>query len=153
QPLSLVLLDEIEKAHAEVFDLLLGVLGEGRLTDDLGRFVDFRTTLIVMTSNIGVTDTRPVGFGEAQGGDFVRKVRAHFRPELYNRIDHVLAFRALAPNDVERIVDLELGASSKRAGLLRRNITLRITPAARKRLAELGYHPTRGARPLRRLIE
>ncbi|MDF2697321.1 MAG: ATP-dependent Clp protease, ATP-binding subunit,two ATP-binding domain, partial [Labilithrix sp.] len=153
QPLSLVLLDEIEKAHPEVFDLLLGVLGEGRLTDDNGRFVDFRTTLIVMTSNLGVTDARPAGFGEAAGGDFTRKVRAHFRPELYNRIDQVLAFRALAPADVERIVDLELAAAAKRTGLVRRNLRLHATPAARSRLAELGYHPTRGARPLRRLIE
>jgi ATP-dependent Clp protease ATP-binding subunit ClpC len=153
QPLSLVLLDEIEKAHPEVFDLLLGVLGEGRLTDDSGRFVDFRTTLIVMTSNLGVTDARPAGFGEAAGGDFARKVRAHFRPELYNRIDLILPFRALAPADVERIVDLELASAAKRTGLIRRQLRLQTTAAARRRLAELGYHPTRGARPLRRLIE
>ncbi len=156
QPLSLVLLDEIEKAHAEVFDLLLGVLGEGRLTDDAGRFVDFRTTLVVMTSNLGVSDRSPVGFGAAEtSGDsaFIRKVRAHFRPELYNRIDHVLAFRPLAPADVERIVDLELAAVAKRVGLVRRGLVLRASAAARARLAELGYHKTRGARPLRRLIE
>jgi len=153
QPLSLVLLDEIEKAHPEVFDLLLGVLGEGRLTDDTGRFVDFRTTLIVMTSNVGVTDTRPVGFGEPSGGDFLRKVRAHFRPEFYNRIDHVLSFRSLSPGDVERIVELELESAARRSGLLRRKLSLRATAGARARLAELGYHPTRGARPLRRLIE
>lgn len=153
QPLSIVLLDEIEKAHAEVFDLLLGILGEGRLTDDSGRFVDFRTTMIVMTSNLGVTETRPAGFGEATGGDYLRKVRAHFRPELYNRIDHVLAFRALAQEDVERIVDLELASVVKRAGFLRRAIRLQPTAAARARLGERGYHPTRGARPLRRLIE
>jgi ATP-dependent Clp protease ATP-binding subunit ClpC len=153
QPLSLVLLDEIEKAHAEVFDLLLGILGEGRLTDDAGRFVDFRTTMIVMTSNLGVTETRPAGFGEATGGDYLRKVRAHFRPELYNRIDYVLAFRSLAPEDVQRIVDLELAAVVKRAGFQRRAIRLQTTSAARARLAERGYHPTRGARPLRRLIE
>jgi ATP-dependent Clp protease ATP-binding subunit ClpC len=153
QPLSLVLLDEIEKAHPEVLDLLLGVLGEGRLTDDTGRFVDFRTTLIVMTSNLGVTDTRPVGFDATPGGDFSAKVRAHFRPELYNRIDHVLAFRSLAREDVERIVDLELAAVAQRPGLTRRKIRLIVTDAARKALAERGYHPTRGARPLRRLIE
>ena len=153
QPLSIVLLDEIEKAHAEVFDLLLGILGEGRLTDDAGRFVDFRTTMIVMTSNLGVTETRPAGFGEATGGDYLRKVRAHFRPELYNRIDYVLAFRALAPEDVERIVDLELASVVKRAGFLRRAIRLRPSALARARLGERGYHPTRGARPLRRLIE
>jgi ATP-dependent Clp protease ATP-binding subunit ClpC len=157
QPLSLVLLDEIEKAHPEVLDLLLGVLGEGRMTDDTGRFVDFRTTLIVMTSNLGVADTRPVGFDAAMtvggGGDFTAKVRAHFRPELYNRIDHVLAFRSLTLKDVERIVDLELAAVAKRPGLARRRLRMIVTDAARKQLAERGYHPTRGARPLRRLIE
>jgi ATP-dependent Clp protease ATP-binding subunit ClpC len=153
QPLSLVLLDEIEKAHSEVFDLLLGILGEGRLTDDSGRFVDFRTTMIVMTSNLGVTETRAAGFGEASGGDYLRKVRAHFRPELYNRIDYVLAFRALAQEDVARIVDLELDAVAQRAGLIRRSVKIAASPAARTRLAERGYHPTRGARPLRRLIE
>jgi ATP-dependent Clp protease ATP-binding subunit ClpC len=153
QPLSLVLLDEIEKAHAEVLDLLLGVLGEGRLTDESGRFVDFRTTLIVMTSNLGVSDMRPVGFGDASDAGFLRRVRAHFRPELYSRIDQVLAFRALAPADVERIVDLELAAASKRTGIVRRRLRLQASPAARAWLAEVGYHPTRGARPLRRLVE
>jgi ATP-dependent Clp protease ATP-binding subunit ClpC len=153
QPLSLVLLDVIEKAHAEVFDLLLGILGEGRLTDDAGRFVDFRTTMIVMTSNLGVTETRPAGFGEATGGAYLRMVRAHFRPELYNRSDYVVAVRSLAPEDVQRIVDLELAAVVKRAGFQRRAIRLQTTSAARARLAERGYHPTRGARPLRRLIE
>jgi ATP-dependent Clp protease ATP-binding subunit ClpC len=153
QPLSLILLDEIEKAHPEVLDLLLGVLGEGRMTDDTGRFVDFRTTLIIMTSNLGVTDARPVGFGATPGGDFTAKVRAHFRPELYNRIDHVLPFRSLAPDDVMKIVRLELAAVAMRPGLLRRNLTLRVSDAAQTRLAERGYHPTRGARPLRRLIE
>lgn len=153
QPLSLILFDEIEKAHAEVFDLLLGILGEGRMTDGNGRFVDFRTTLIVMTSNLGVTDARPVGFGEAAGGDFARKVRAHFRPEFYNRIDHVLPFRALTLADVERIVDLELASVRERTGLTRRRLSLTASQAARKYLAEVGYHPTRGARPLRRLIE
>lgn len=157
QPLSLILLDEIEKAHSEVFDLLLGILGEGRMTDDSGRFVDFRTTLIVMTSNLGVSDTRPAGFAApgdvGESATFVRKVRAHFRPELFNRIDHVLPFRSLSRGDVERIVDLELDAVSERAGLRRRSLRLEASLSARRRLAELGYHPTRGARPLRRLIE
>lgn len=158
-PLSLVLLDEIEKAHPEVFDLLLGVLGEGRMTDAGGRFVDFRTAVIIMTSNIGVTEARAAGFsgsldGEGAGSrDLVQKVRAHFRPEFFNRIDHVLSFRALSLKDVERIVDLELTAAGERPGFQRRRLRLTITPSARARLAELGYHPTRGARPLRRLLE
>ncbi len=158
-PLSLVLLDEIEKAHPEVFDLLLGVLGEGRMTDASGRFVDFRTAIVIMTSNLGVTDTRALGFsgggddGSAAASELVRQVRAHFRPELFNRIDHVLAFRALSLGDVERIVDLELTDASKRPGFVRRRLRLTVTPEARARLAALGYHPTRGARPLRRLLE
>ncbi len=158
-PLSLVLLDEIEKAHPEVFDLLLGVLGEGRMTDASGRFVDFRTAIVIMTSNVGVTETRSVGFsggsddGANAARDRVREVRAHFRPEFFNRIDHVLSFRALSLADVERIVDLEMADAAKRPGFVRRRLRVVMTPKARTRVAELGYHPTRGARPLRRLLE
>jgi ATP-dependent Clp protease ATP-binding subunit ClpC len=153
QPLSLVLLDEIEKADSEVFDLLLGILGEGRLTDNYGRLVDFRMTLIVMTSNVGVSDRGPVGFGEGQQTGFVRSVRQHFRPEFFNRIDHVIPFRSLTPADVLRVVDLELEKANRRTGLVRRNLKLRVGPEARAMLAKLGYHPQRGARPLKRVIE
>src|SRR5262249_30466149 len=145
EPLSLVLLDEIEKADAEVFDLLLGILGEGRLTDSTGRLVDFRMALIVMTSNLGVSETRAVGFGDGAVDCVVRKVRDHFRPEFFNRIDHVVAFRNLSPEDVLTIVDLELAAANARTGLVRRKVRVTVTPAARKRLADLGFHPTRGA--------
>ncbi len=153
QPFCVVLLDEIEKAHPEVFDLLLGVLGEGRLTDASGRLVDFRGTIVIMTSNLGVTDRLPVGFGDNLPGDFLRHVRAHFRPELWNRIDHVLPFRHLTREDVARIVDLELAALATRTGLVRRGVRLEVSADARAWLAENGYHPTRGARPLKRLIE
>ena len=153
QPLALVLLDEIEKAHPEVFDLLLGVLGEGRLTDALGRLVDFRMTVIVMTSNLGVSETGAIGFEREPAGDFAREVRRHFRPELFNRLDHVVTFRNLAPADVSAIVDLELDKAAARTGLVRRRLTLRLDPAAREELARRGFHPTRGARPLKRLIE
>jgi ATP-dependent Clp protease ATP-binding subunit ClpC len=153
EPLSLVLFDEIEKAHPEVFDVLLAVLGEGRMTDASGRLVDFRGTILVMTSNLGVTETRPVGFGEGAAGDYLRAVRAHFRPEMFNRIDHVLPFRALTRDDVVKIVDLELAALGARTGFARRGVKLRVSPAARAWLAEHGYHPTRGARPLKRLVE
>ena len=155
EPLSLVLLDEIEKASSEVFDVLLAVLGEGRLTDEEGRLVDFRMTLIVMTSNLGVADTRAVGFGEgeAANGTSLARVREHFRPELWNRIDHVVPFRALSRGDVLRIVDLELVKVQARTGLLRKSLRLVVSPDARALLAELGYHPTRGARPLKRVIE
>jgi len=155
EPLSLVLLDEIEKADREVFDVLLALLGEGRLTDEEGRLVDFRMTLVVMTSNLGVADTRAVGFGDSDDdrGASLARVREHFRPELFNRIDHVVPFRPLSRGDVLRIVDLELGKAQTRSGLLRKNLRLDVRPEARALLAELGYHPTRGARPLKRVIE
>ncbi len=154
RPLSLVLFDEIEKAHASVFDLLLGLLGEGRLTDHDGRLVDFRMTLIVMTSNIGVARGTAVGLGGDTGdGDVVAAVRAHFRPEFFNRIDHVIPFRALATADIRRIVELELAHLAARTGLLRRRLRLVVDDDVRDALAQAGWHPTRGARPLKRVIE
>lgn len=152
-PLALVLLDEIEKAHPEVFDLLLGMLGEGRLTDDLGRLVDFRMVLFVMTSNLGAQSSAAMGFGEAPEPDYSRSVRDHFRPELFNRLDHVVSFRALSQDDILKIVDLVIAGLAERTGLLRRNLRLDVAPKARQILAKEGYHPTRGARPLRRLVE
>jgi ATP-dependent Clp protease ATP-binding subunit ClpC len=154
QPLSLILLDEIEKAHPEVFDLLLGILGEGRLSDAFGRLVDFRMTMILMTSNLGAGARGPVGFGdERSDGSFLKAVRQHFRPEFFNRIDHVISFHGLSPADLLRIVDLELERANQRTGLLRRNLRLRVTAEAREFLARIGYHPTLGARPLKRVIE
>jgi ATP-dependent Clp protease ATP-binding subunit ClpC len=154
QPMSLILFDELEKAHPEIFDLLLGILGEGRLTDSMGRLVDFRMTVICMTSNLGVEQSEPVGYGAERGsGDFLRAVRQAFRPELFNRIDHVIPFRRLTEADVLRIVDLELEKAASRAGLLRRKLRLVVDPAARVWLARHGYDPKLGARPLKRLIE
>ncbi|MBL8722257.1 MAG: ATP-dependent Clp protease ATP-binding subunit [Myxococcales bacterium] len=153
QPLSVVLFDEIEKAHPEVLDVLLAAFGEGRLTDSAGALVDFRSVIAVMTSNLGVRDHAPVGFGEGAAGDSLRAVRAHFRPELWNRIDRVLSFRALSPADVRRIVDLMLAEIESRPGLVRRGITLATSQAAKDRLAELGYDPSRGARPLARVLD
>jgi ATP-dependent Clp protease ATP-binding subunit ClpC len=157
QPLSLILLDEIEKAHAEVFDLLLAVLGEGRMTDAGGSLVDFRMTLIVMTSNLGVSDRGPAGFGGESEGAIARSfdaaVRRHFRPEFFNRIDFVIPFRNLAPADIRAIVELELDKMGKRTGLARRELRLKVSEAARETLADWGYHPTRGARPLKRVLE
>jgi ATP-dependent Clp protease ATP-binding subunit ClpC len=154
-PLCLVLLDEIEKAHAEVFDVLLAMLGEGRMTDTDGRTVDFRMTLVVMTSNLGVRTSTAPGFGgEVQSDrDLLGAVRAHFRPEFFNRIDHVVPFGNLAPDDILKVVDLELAKASQRAGFVDRGLTLRVDAAARAVLARLGWHPTRGARPLKRVIE
>ncbi|MFO0755842.1 MAG: AAA family ATPase [Byssovorax sp.] len=153
EPLSLVLLDEIEKADREVLDVLLGILGEGRLTDEEGRLVDFRMTVIVMTSNLGASDGRSLGFGEVERGAALRKVRQHFRPELYNRIDQIVPFRALDRGDVLRIVDLELGKVEARTGLLRKNLRLSVSADAKAKIADLGYDPALGARPLKRVIE
>jgi ATP-dependent Clp protease ATP-binding subunit ClpC len=153
QPLSVVLIDEVEKAHPEVFDLLLGVLGEGRLSDDAGRLVDFRMTILVLTSNLGVASSEAVGFGEVRGDDPLRAVRDHFRPEFVNRLDRIIPFRRLSQEDVRHIVDLELEKARQRLGFVRREITLTVTPAAKDRLATLGYDPKMGARPLKRVIE
>ncbi len=155
EPLSLILLDEVEKAHPEVFDLLLAMLGEGRMTDGDGRLVDFRMTLVVMTSNLGVKRTGTPGFGNpsASTEELLGAVRAHFRPEFFNRIDTVVPFDRLSRADILRVVDLELDKSAGRQGLRDRKLVLRVDQAARAKLAELGWHPTRGARPLKRVIE
>jgi ATP-dependent Clp protease ATP-binding subunit ClpC len=153
QPLGVVLFDEIEKANPEVFDLLLGVLGEGRLTDARGRYVDFRGTIIVMTSNLGMTTKDAPGFSKEARLDLERAVRDHFRPELVARIDRILTFRHLSQADVRAIVDLELADIATRTGLTRRHLTLDVDANARALLAEQGYDSKRGARPLRRLIE
>ena len=154
RPLSLVLFDEIEKAHPEVFDLLLGVLGEGRLSDDLGRLCDFRGTLIIMTSNLGAGGAAAPGFsGTAGESESLTAVRRHFRPEFFNRIDAVVPFSALGPDEVLRIVDLELERVVARTGLLRRGLKLSVTAAAKLLLARQGHSLTHGARPLKRVIE
>ncbi len=154
EPLSVVLLDELEKAAGDTYDLMLGVLGEGRLTDDMGRPVDFRQALVLLTSNLGVRDRPPVGFdAERDAHDYARAVREHFRPELVGRIDQIVPFRSLAHDDVRRIVDLELEKIRAREGLVRRGITLEVPDAVRDRLATEGHDPTYGARPLRRVLE
>ncbi len=153
QPFSLVLFDEIEKAHPEVFDLLLGILGEGRLTDATGRDVDFRGAVIAMTSNLGAGDGARVGFEADQAPAYLRRVREHFRPELVARIDHVIPFRELTAIDVRRIVDLALDAVRTRAGLSLRGISLEVTDGVRDTLAARGYQPGKGARALHRVIE
>ena len=155
QPLSVVLFDEIEKADSSAFDLLLGVVGEGRLTDALGRLVDFRMSMIVMTTNLGAAAPAPAGFSstDAQTGDHVAAIRNFFRPELLGRIDSIISFKPLAPAALEKIVELELAKLSLRPGFLARNLRLEMTPGARAKLALLGHDPKLGARPLRRTIE
>jgi ATP-dependent Clp protease ATP-binding subunit ClpC len=155
QPLSVVLFDEIEKADAAAFDLLLGVIGEGRLTDVLGRLVDFRMAVIVMTTNLGAADPRPAGFSSdpALAADYGQAIRNFFRPELLGRLDAIVSFKPLRPEALEQIVELELAKLRLRPGLVARALRLAVTPSARARLALLGHDPRLGARPLRRTIE
>ena len=152
RPYSVVLLDEVEKAHPEVFDILLQVLDDGRLTDGQGRTVDFRNTLLVLTSNLGsgyLVD--PTLDPEKKKESVLATVRASFKPEFLNRLDEIVVFDALTQDELARIVDLQLALLEKRLGV--RRITIQVTDAARQWLAETGYDPAYGARPLRRLIQ
>jgi ATP-dependent Clp protease ATP-binding subunit ClpB len=152
RPYSVVLLDEIEKAHPEVFDVLLQVLDDGRLTDGQGRTVDFRNAILVLTSNLGsqfLVD--PTLSEEAKRQAVLDAVRAAFKPEFLNRLDDVVVFDALGMEELSRIVELQVAALAKR--LTERRLTLEVTPAAREWLALQGYDPAYGARPLRRLVQ
>ncbi len=155
QPLSVVLLDEIEKAHSETFDLLLAVLGEGRLSDALGRLVDFRSCMILMTSNLGAGVQRIGGFGKGaqEASDFQGAARDFFRPEFFNRIDQVVSFRHLDEADLLRIVELELSHVESRTGIKNREVRLQLDDDAKRLLSQLGYDPKYGARPLKRVVE
>lgn len=152
RPYTVVLLDEVEKAHPEVFDVLLQVLDDGRLTDGQGRTVDFRNVILVLTSNIGsqfLVD--PQLDKETQRKSVMDAVRNAFKPEFLNRLDDVILFDALGTEELSRIVDLQVAHLAGR--LADRRLTLTVTPAARDWLALTGYDPLYGARPLRRLIQ
>jgi ATP-dependent Clp protease ATP-binding subunit ClpC len=163
RPYAVVLLDEIEKAHQDVFNILLQVLDEGRLTDSQGRTVNFRNTVLIMTSNLGselITGTqRGVGFGavgvEAEQGELrdrlMRRLQENFRPEFLNRIDEIIIFRRLEPEQLRQITELLLGETRRR--LHAQDIVVDITPAGVGWLAERGHQPEFGARPLRRTIQ
>ncbi|MFL5567960.1 MAG: ATP-dependent chaperone ClpB [Gemmatimonadaceae bacterium] len=153
RPYSVVLFDEIEKAHPDVFNILLQILDDGRLTDSQGRTVDFRNTVIIMTSNIGSTyilehagDDRAVI--EAQ---VTNALRQHFRPEFLNRVDDIIIFRPLGKSEIDHIIDLQLGRLEKL--MADRKLTFGLTPSAREVLATEGYDPAFGARPLKRAIQ
>ncbi|MEM9050219.1 MAG: ATP-dependent chaperone ClpB [Pseudomonadota bacterium] len=154
RPYQVVLFDEVEKAHPDVFNVLLQVLDEGRLTDSQGRTVDFRNTLIVLTSNLGSealsTLTEGADIGAAKGA-VMAAVRAHFRPEFLNRLDEQVVFDRLTRRQMDGIVTIQLGELSKR--LAERNVTLDLDAAARTWLADKGYDPVYGARPLKRVIQ
>ncbi|MGY1722965.1 ATP-dependent Clp protease ATP-binding subunit [Blastococcus sp. SYSU DS0533] len=162
RPYSVVLLDEIEKAHPDVFNTLLQVLDDGRLTDSQGRTVDFTNTVLIMTSNLGseliVGRGTPLGFGSADGGSgddlqerVMRRLRESFRPEFLNRIDEVVVFERLEPDQLRRITDLLLEETRRRTSA--QGITLEVAPEAVEWLADHGHQPDFGARPLRRVIQ
>jgi ATP-dependent Clp protease ATP-binding subunit ClpB len=153
RPYSVILVDEIEKAHADVFSLFLQILDDGRLTDGHGRTVDFRNTVIIMTSNLGSAAIQELGGRDqaAMEREIQQQLRASFRPEFLNRIDEVVIFRSLGREDLVQIVDLQL--ARVRRSLAERRLDIVATDAAKRWLAEAGYDPVFGARPLKRLIQ
>jgi ATP-dependent Clp protease ATP-binding subunit ClpC len=164
RPYAVLLLDEIEKAHPDVFNMLLQIMEEGRLTDSFGRHVDFRNTVIIMTSNIGadlIKSGGTQGFGYAKRNEdqnfevmkksLLRETEKFFRPEFINRLDDTIIFRPLNRDNLYNIIDIEVGKMAKR--LAEQGMTLELTPEARDFLIEKGYNPDFGARPLRRAIE
>ncbi len=155
RPYSVVLLDEVEKAHPEVFNVLLQLLDDGRLTDGQGRTVDFKNTVVILTSNIG---SHHYGEGILEGAGFeevkgkvLDELRLHFRPEFINRLDDIVVFRSLGVGEIKRIVEIQLGLLIGR--LKDRRITLQLTDAAKTQIATAGYDPVYGARPLKRAIQ
>jgi ATP-dependent Clp protease ATP-binding subunit ClpB len=154
RPYQVILFDEVEKAHEDVFNILLQVLDDGRLTDGQGRTVDFRNTIIVLTSNLGsqaIAELPETSDIEAARPAVMRAVRDRFRPEFLNRLDEVVLFRRLARGDMAAIVDIQL--ARLRTLLVERQISLEMDEAAREWLAEAGYDPAYGARPLKRVIQ
>ncbi|MHC4518001.1 MAG: AAA family ATPase, partial [Planctomycetota bacterium] len=162
RPYSVLLLDEIEKAHPDVYNMLLQIMDEGRLTDSFGRSIDFKNVILIMTSNIGaelIKNQSGFGFGKKtpesnfdKMKDVLHKeVERHFRPEFLNRVDDMIVFRPLSKEDLQTIVEYELAKVFKR--LIEHGLHLELTPQAKEFLIEKGYNPEFGARPLRRAIE
>src|SRR5829696_5634295 len=152
RPYTVVLLDEVEKAHPDVFDVLLQVLDDGRLTDGQGRTVDFRNTILILTSNLGSQIIADQTVEQEKRREAVMGVvRTHFKPEFLNRLDDVVVFRALGTEELAGIVDIQVGVLARR--LAARRLTLTVTDAARDWLALNGFDPVYGARPLRRLVQ
>jgi ATP-dependent Clp protease ATP-binding subunit ClpB len=152
RPFSVVLLDEIEKAHPDAFNVLLQVLDDGRLTDGQGRTVDFRNTVVIMTSNIGSEHIRDLTLSDDEIRERVMaEMRAHFRPEFLNRVDEILILHRLGPDHLRGIVDIQVRALAAR--LAERGLSLELTDKAREWIADRGYDPVYGARPLKRLLQ
>jgi ATP-dependent Clp protease ATP-binding subunit ClpB len=152
-PYAVVLLDEIEKAHPDVFNILLQILDDGRLTDGKGRTVDFRNTVIIMTSNVGSASIFDLAAKDPKRAreEAIEALRAVFRPEFLNRVDDIIMLRPLEKKQIEKIIDLQLAQVT--ALLADRKIVLRLTPSARELLLKEGYDPVYGARPLKRAIQ
>jgi ATP-dependent Clp protease ATP-binding subunit ClpB len=153
RPYSVILFDEIEKAHPDVFNVLLQILDDGRATDGQGRTVDFKNTVIIMTSNLGSTYIMSLGEGdeEEMRDRVMEALRSNFRPEFLNRIDEVIIFKPLSKDQIGEIVEIQLQQVNDR--LAERQIHLEVTPEARAWLSERGYDPAFGARPLKRVIQ
>src|SRR5881398_1298141 len=151
RPYSVVLFDEIEKAHPDVFNVLLQVLDDGRITDGQGRTVDFKNTVIIMTSNIGSQYITEEESSEARSRLVMDALREHFRPEFLNRVDEIIIFDRLTDEDLKKIVEIQLARLTKR--LAQQNITLKLTDSAKTVIAREGYDPVYGARPLKRAIQ
>jgi len=147
-----ILLDEVEKAHPDVFDVLLQVLDDGRLTDGQGRTVDFRNAILILTSNIGSVFINDASLSEESKREAaMRAAREHFKPEFINRLDDIVVFRSLDTEQLTAIVDIQVARLAAR--LSDRRLSLDVTPAAREWLALNGFDPVYGARPLRRLVQ
>ena len=152
-PYSVILLDEVEKAHPDVFNVLLQVLDDGRMTDGQGRTVDFKNTVIVMTSNLGSSEIQEM-IGESRESvknAVMTEVREHFRPEFINRIDEIVIFNSLGSETIRRIAAIQL--KSLQARVAAQDVTLEVTDEAMAELAEVGFDPHYGARPLKRAIQ
>jgi ATP-dependent Clp protease ATP-binding subunit ClpB len=156
KPYSVILFDEIEKAHHDVFNVLLQILDDGRVTDSQGRTVDFKNTVIILTSNIGSQHllegiSKSGEISEVARNSVMRDLRGHFRPEFLNRIDEIVLFKPLSIAEITLIVDLLLADVTKR--LSDRGVTMEVSDAAKEYIAQAGYDPVYGARPLKRYIQ
>jgi ATP-dependent Clp protease ATP-binding subunit ClpB len=157
RPYSVILFDEIEKAHPDVFNILLQLLDDGRLTDSQGRTVDFRNAVVIMTSNVGSAFILEHGFGEGAESwssvehEVMTALRGTFKPEFLNRIDDIVVFHPLSRGDIDHIVDLQL--AYLRRLLAERKLSITLSPDARVFLADAGYDPVFGARPLKRAVQ
>jgi len=155
RPFSVLLLDEVEKAHPSIFDALMTVLDEGLLVDAFGRVVNFRNTIIIMTTNLGASNRQSIGYGKMEDDEvaYFSAINAFFRPEFVNRIDGVVFFNSLGADDIREICQKELAELNNREGFAKRKLKLRFTKRVIDRLSSIGFDERYGARPLQRAIE